>query len=67
MKKNVGSIDKVIRIVLGAGITSLAFWGPQSPWAYLGLILIITGFINYCPIWHALGVNSNKKVKTEKL
>ncbi|MBW7889039.1 MAG: DUF2892 domain-containing protein [Bacteroidetes bacterium] len=67
MKKNIGSVEKPIRILLGLLITSLAFWGPETPWAYLGLILVVTGFINYCPVWHAVGVNTNKKIETEKL
>lgn len=62
MKTNIGAVERPIRILLGLAITSLAFWGPETPWAYLGLILVVTGFIKYCPIWHALGINTDKKV-----
>lgn len=52
--KNVGGIDRVIRIILGIVsllIVSLVFVGPRTPWAYLGLggfIPLITGIIGYC-------------------
>lgn len=67
MKINIGTTERPIRILLGLFITSLAFWGPETAWGYAGLILVVTGFIKYCPIWHALGVDTNKKVETQKL
>lgn len=67
MKNNIGTIERPIRIALGLFITSLAFWGLETPWAYVGLIFVITGFMRYCPIWHTLGVNTNRKIETEKL
>ena len=44
MKKNIGGIERIIRITAGIVIVSLAFWGPKTPWAYLGVIPMITGF-----------------------
>ena len=67
MKTNIGTIERPIRILLGLFITSLAFWGPESSWAYLGLIFVVTGLVKYCPIWHALGINTNKKVDIQKV
>ncbi len=42
LKKNVGSIDRVLRIALGVGLLSMAFTGPQSAWGYLGFIPLLT-------------------------
>lgn len=67
MKTNIGATERPIRILLGLFITSLAFWGPETPWAYAGLIFVFTGFIKYCPIWHAIGVDTNRKIETQKL
>ncbi len=67
MKNNIGKIERPIRIALGLIITSLAFWGPATPWAYLGLIFVATGSVRYCPIWHLFGVNTNAKIETEKI
>lgn len=49
MKKNIGGIERIIRTVAGLGILSLAFIGPQTAWAYLGIIPLITGLTGYCP------------------
>lgn len=58
MKRNIGNIERVIRIIVGAAILSLAFVGPQSPWALLGIVPILTGFIGWCPPYHLLGINT---------
>ncbi len=58
MKKNVGSTERIIRIVVGAVILSLAFVGPQSPWAFLGLVPILTGIIGWCPPYALFGIST---------
>lgn len=60
MKKNVGSLERVIRIIAGIAILSLAFVGPQSPWAYLGIIPLATGLIGWCPLYALLGLSTCK-------
>lgn len=60
MKTNVGLTDRIIRIVLGLAIISLAFWGPKSPWAWLGLIPLATGIFCYCGIYKLLGITTKK-------
>lgn len=59
--KNVGSIDRTLRIVLGLALLSLSFFGPQTPWGYLGLVLISTGLISFCPIYRLVGLSSCKR------
>ncbi len=61
MKKNVGSIERIIRIIAGMFILSLAFVGPQSPWAYLGIIPLVTGLLGWCPPYALLGMSTCKK------
>ncbi len=56
--RNVGSLDRTLRIILGLVIVSLVFIGPQTPWGWLGLILLITGLIGWCPLYRALGMNT---------
>lgn len=63
MKKNVGMIERIIRIVVGGAILSLAFVGPQSPWAYLGIIPLLTGLIGWCPPYALLGMSTCKESK----
>jgi hypothetical protein len=58
MKRNVGSIDRAVRIVVGLGVLSLAFVGPQTPWGYLGIVPLATGLLGWCPPYALLGMNS---------
>lgn len=67
MKKNVGTIDKWIRIILGIALLALIFI-LQSDWRWIGLIGIIplvTGLVNYCPIYALLGIHTNHDEKKE--
>lgn len=65
MKKNVGSLDKTLRIVLGLGLLSLLFL-LETPMNYLGLIGLVplgTSLMGWCPLYSMLGINTCK-VKT---
>ena len=58
MKINEGALDRILRVLVGAGVLSLAFIGPQTPWAYLGIIPLATGLIGFCPAYALLGINT---------
>ncbi len=58
MPCNEGTIDRLLRIIVGAAILSFYFVGPQSPWALIGLVPILTGLIGYCPAYSLIGVNT---------
>ncbi|MFT3707143.1 MAG: DUF2892 domain-containing protein [Archangium sp.] len=55
---NEGPIDRALRVILGAGVVSLAVVGPQTPWAWLGLIPLITGLVGFCPLYRLLGIST---------
>jgi hypothetical protein len=58
MEPNVGDTDRMIRIVAGVLLLSLIFVGPQSWWGLVGLAPLATAFINFCPAYKLLGVNT---------
>ena len=63
MKSNVGTIDRIIRVVGGAVLAGLGFAGVISGWAgiavgVVGLVFIATGAIGWCPIYAALGLKT---------
>lgn len=58
MRVNEGTLDRVLRVVVGAGILSLAFVGPQTVWGYLGIIPLVTGLVGYCPAYALLGIST---------
>ena len=55
---NEGTIDRAVRIVLGLGLLSLTFIGPQSPLGYIGLVPLATGLIGFCPLYRLIGVST---------
>jgi hypothetical protein len=58
MPTNVGTLDRVLRIIVGLGLLSLVFVGPQTPWGWIGLVPLLTAFIGYCPAYSILGVRT---------
>lgn len=58
MEANVGQTDRMIRIVVGILLLSLVFIGPKSWWGLVGLAPLATAFINFCPAYKLLGVNT---------
>ena len=56
--KNIGSIDRVLRIIVGLGVISLVFWGPHTLWGWLGLIPLVTAVIGWCPLYSVLGIRT---------
>ncbi|WP_461517181.1 YgaP family membrane protein [Porticoccus sp.] len=58
MKANVGTIDRVIRVVLGLVLIALVFVGPQTPWGWVGVIPLVTGLISNCPLYSILGLST---------
>lgn len=64
MKKNVGNIDKTIRIILGIAIGAAGIYF-QSWWGLVGLIPLITGIAGTCGLYSAFGI-STCKVEAKK-
>ena len=58
MTTNVGSADRIIRIVAGLALLSLVFIGPQTLWGLVGLIPLATGLLGTCPAYSLLGIDT---------
>lgn len=56
--QNVGTIDRILRVVVGLGLLSLVFVGPQTPWGWIGLIPLITAAIGFCPAYRIFGIRT---------
>ena len=55
---NEHKVERVIRIALGLAVLSLAFIGPRTPWAYLGVIPLVTGLLGSCPLYTLFGIST---------
>ncbi len=58
MSKNVGTIDRIVRLIVGAVLIALVFVGPQTPWGWIGLIPIATALISWCPAYRLFGIRT---------
>jgi len=72
MKRNVGTFDRLLRIVIGLGFLYLAFFTPQgstwdlfgqhTTWGYFGLVPLFTGIFSWCPPYALLGISTRPRV-----
>ncbi len=58
MKTNVGGIDRILRISVGALLVALAATNVVGWWGWLGLIPLATGLFRFCPAYPLLGISS---------
>lgn len=58
MKTNVGSFDRVSRIVLGLVLIGLTLTGVVGVWGWIGIVPLFTGAIGSCPLYSALGFST---------
>jgi sulfite exporter TauE/SafE len=57
--RNVGGIDRVLRIVAGLAIIG---WGvyAQNWWGAVGAVPLLTGIIRWCPAYAPFGIKTCK-------
>jgi hypothetical protein len=58
MKTNVGAVDQWVRISVGFILLFLAGSGVIGAWGALGLLPLATAGLRYCPLYHALGLDT---------
>lgn len=63
MKANVGTIDRVLRIVIGLVLIALALTGTIGVWGWIGVLPLATGVFRFCPAYPLLGINTCKTGK----
>ena len=67
MKKNMGNIDRLVRVLVAVIIAVLYFTKQLSgTWAIILLIVagifILTSFISFCPLYLPFGISTRKKI-----
>jgi len=60
MKHNVGTIDRMLRILVGIVLIVLAATETVGWWGWLGVIPLLTGLVRTCPAYSILGVKTCK-------
>lgn len=59
LKKNVGYIDSIIRVIIGALIVGVGLYF-DSYWGFIGLILVFSGAVSYCPVYRLLKMETTR-------
>ena len=57
--RNVGSLDRLVRIVIGIALLAIVFVGPETRWGWLGLIPLATGIVGWCPLYRVLRIDTS--------
>ena len=58
MNVNVGTIDRVLRIVAGLVLIGLTLMGTIGPWGWIGVVPLATGLLSSCPLYSIIGLNT---------
>ena len=62
MKCNVGKTDRLLRIIIGLVILVIGYIN-ENWWGLIGLVIILTGFFRWCPVYLPFKINTNKSEK----
>jgi len=57
-RSNITTLDRIIRVIVGALLAGDVLTGLQVPEGWIGLILIVTGLLGICPVYSLFGINT---------
>ena len=71
MTKNVGGIDRIIRLVVGVALLAWGFapvmsGGEFNWWGAIGIVPLFTALINWCPLYPLLGISTCSTYRADK-
>jgi len=58
MNKNVGGLDRIVRITVGLALIAAAATGTIGLWGWVGVVPLLTGAMGACPLYTLLGLNT---------
>lgn len=58
MTRNEGTVDRVLRVIVGLVLIALALTGVFSPWGWVGVVPLVTGLVGVCPIYSIFGIRT---------
>jgi hypothetical protein len=61
MKANVGTTDRVVRVVIGLALIGATLVGAIGPWGWIGVVPVLTGIFRVCPAYLPFGISTCKK------
>lgn len=58
MTRNIGSLDRIVRIIVGVVLLALVFVGPKTMWGLIGIVPLVTALMGNCPLYSIFGMNT---------
>jgi hypothetical protein len=58
MIQNVGSVDRLLRILVGALLIAAALFGVIGAWGWIGIVPLATGLFRVCPAYLPFGLST---------
>ncbi|CAG2160685.1 YgaP family membrane protein [Cupriavidus numazuensis] len=65
MQANVGTVDRVLRVVIGLILIGLAATGRVGAWGWIGILPLLTGIVRVCPAYSIFGVKTCAASKSD--
>lgn len=59
-QKNIGILDRLARVAIGAVLLLGAITETMGPWAFIGLIPLLTAAVGNCPLYSLIGLKTCK-------
>lgn len=58
MNANVGTVDRILRVLAGLVLIAMVYVGPQTPWGWIGVIPLLTALVGFCPAYKLIGLST---------
>ncbi|MCB9492628.1 MAG: DUF2892 domain-containing protein [Dehalococcoidia bacterium] len=56
--RNEHNVERVVRVIAGLALISLAFVGPKTPLGFVGIVPLLTGLVGSCPLYTLFGFST---------
>jgi Protein of unknown function (DUF2892) len=64
MKINMGTVDRVVRVVVGVVLAAVGFFGTTGVWSIvlyvLAVVMFVTAAVGFCPLYLPFGISTKK-------
>ena len=58
MTKNIGNLDRLVRLVIGAALIAATLTGAIGVWGWIGVVPLATALMGWCPPYAILGFST---------
>ncbi|MDE2612104.1 MAG: DUF2892 domain-containing protein [Burkholderiales bacterium] len=64
MQTNIGSLNRLVRVIVGLVLIGLTLAGTIGVWGWIGVVPLVTGAVGWCPAYRLLGIHGGAAKKT---